>query len=208
MRLQFCGSLLLQERIWCNLMHFGHYIWCCLKSLSLLPRYFKGPELLVDLQDYDYSLDLWSLGCMFAGMVSFLHFGNILQLQMKHFFFFALAHLLSHALWILIFLLQIFRKEPFFYGHDNHDQLVKIAKVTINLIIMHSFVIWCNWLLIHMFLSVNNSSENANNEHFLPHLCFFLFFILSKWVKFERCRTTLKFLIVFFLFFFAWTFSM
>ncbi|GJS90884.1 casein kinase II subunit alpha-like protein [Tanacetum coccineum] len=28
-------------------------------------RYFKGPELLVDLQDYDYSLDLWSLGCMF-----------------------------------------------------------------------------------------------------------------------------------------------
>ncbi|KAL5988164.1 Homeobox protein HD-6 [Asimina triloba] len=24
---------------------------------------------------------------------------------------------------------RIFRKEPFFYGHDNHDQLVKIAKV-------------------------------------------------------------------------------
>lgn len=33
------------------------------------PRYFKGPELLVDLQDYDYALDMWSLGCMFAGMV-------------------------------------------------------------------------------------------------------------------------------------------
>jgi len=30
-------------------------------------RYFKGPELLVDLQDYDYALDMWSLGCMFAG---------------------------------------------------------------------------------------------------------------------------------------------
>ena len=27
------------------------------------------------------------------------------------------------------FWLQIFRKEPFFYGHDNYDQLVKIAKV-------------------------------------------------------------------------------
>lgn len=26
--------------------------------------------------------------------------------------------------------LQIFRKEPFFYGHDNYDQLVKIAKVS------------------------------------------------------------------------------
>ena len=34
-------------------------------------RYFKEPELLVDLQDYDYSLDMWSLGCMFAGMVLF-----------------------------------------------------------------------------------------------------------------------------------------
>ena len=38
-------------------------VWC---------RYFKGPELLVDLQDYDYSLDMWSLGCMFAGMVIIL----------------------------------------------------------------------------------------------------------------------------------------
>ncbi|XP_020242839.1 casein kinase II subunit alpha-like [Asparagus officinalis] len=65
------------------------------KNFVLFPkshfRYYKGPELLVDLQDYDYSLDLWSLGCMFAGM--------------------------------------IFRKDPFFYGQDNHDQLVKIAKV-------------------------------------------------------------------------------
>jgi serine/threonine protein kinase len=34
---------------------------------------------------------MWSLGCMFAGM--------------------------------------IFRKEPFFHGHDNYDQLVKIVKV-------------------------------------------------------------------------------
>ena len=34
---------------------------------------------------YDYSLDMWSLGCMFASM--------------------------------------IFRKEPFFHGHDNYDQV-------------------------------------------------------------------------------------
>lgn len=60
-------------------------------NVRVASRYFKGPELLVDLQDYDYSLDMWSLGAMFAGM--------------------------------------IFRKEPFFYGHDNYDQLVKIAKV-------------------------------------------------------------------------------
>jgi casein kinase II subunit alpha len=28
-----------------------------------------------------------------------------------------------------LFLNQIFKKEPFFQGHDNYDQLVKIAKV-------------------------------------------------------------------------------
>ena len=39
----------------------------CRYNVRVASRYFKGPELLVDLQDYDYSLDLWSLGCMFAG---------------------------------------------------------------------------------------------------------------------------------------------
>jgi len=60
-------------------------------NVRVASRYFKGPELLVDLQEYDYGLDMWSLGCMFAGL--------------------------------------IFRKEPFFHGQDNNDQLVKIAKV-------------------------------------------------------------------------------
>ena len=60
-------------------------------NVRVASRYFKGPELLVNLQTYDYSLDMWSLGCMFAGMV--------------------------------------FRKEPFFHGRDNYDQLVKIARV-------------------------------------------------------------------------------
>lgn len=60
-------------------------------NVRVASRYFKGPELLVDYQTYDYSLDMWSLGCMFASM--------------------------------------IFRKEPFFHGHDNYDQLVRIAKV-------------------------------------------------------------------------------
>ncbi|CAF2151170.1 unnamed protein product [Brassica napus] len=60
-------------------------------NVRVVSKYFKEHELLVDLLDYDYSLDMWSLGCMFAGM--------------------------------------IFRKEPFFYGHDNQDQLVKIAKI-------------------------------------------------------------------------------
>uniref|UniRef100_A0A672K771 Casein kinase II subunit alpha-like n=1 Tax=Sinocyclocheilus grahami TaxID=75366 RepID=A0A672K771_SINGR len=60
-------------------------------NVRVASRYFKGPELLVDYQMYDYSLDMWSLGCMLASM--------------------------------------IFRKEPFFHGHDNYDQLVRIAKV-------------------------------------------------------------------------------
>lgn len=38
-------------------------------------------------QMYDYSLDMWSLGCMLASM--------------------------------------IFRKEPFFHGQDNYDQVSK-----------------------------------------------------------------------------------
>ena len=41
--------------------------------------------LCVLVQMYDYSLDMWSLGCMLASM--------------------------------------IFRKEPFFHGHDNYDQV-------------------------------------------------------------------------------------
>ncbi|KAI3360457.1 hypothetical protein L3Q82_002349 [Scortum barcoo] len=53
-------------------------------NVRVASRYFKGPELLVDYQMYDYSLDMWSLGCMLASM--------------------------------------IFRKEPFFHGHDNYDQ--------------------------------------------------------------------------------------
>ena len=32
-------------------------------------RYYKAPELLVGYKQYDYSLDLWSVGCMLASMV-------------------------------------------------------------------------------------------------------------------------------------------
>lgn len=60
-------------------------------NVRVASRYFKGPELLVDFQYYDYSLDLWSFGAMFASI--------------------------------------IFKKEPFFHGNSNTDQLVKIARV-------------------------------------------------------------------------------
>jgi len=38
-------------------------------NVRVASRPYKGPELLVDMEDYDYSLDMWSLGCMFAGMI-------------------------------------------------------------------------------------------------------------------------------------------
>jgi serine/threonine protein kinase len=41
-------------------------------NVRVASRPFKGPELLVDYQKYDYSLDLWSLGCIFGSMVALL----------------------------------------------------------------------------------------------------------------------------------------
>jgi len=38
-------------------------------NVRVASRYFKGPELLVNMRTYDYSLDIWSFGCMLAGMV-------------------------------------------------------------------------------------------------------------------------------------------
>merc|ERR1719387_3032313 len=38
-------------------------------NVRVASRYYKGPELLVDYQYYDYSLDMWSLGTMLAGMI-------------------------------------------------------------------------------------------------------------------------------------------
>ncbi|SCU85488.1 LAFA_0D15940g1_1 [Lachancea sp. 'fantastica'] len=60
-------------------------------NVRVASRYHKGPELLVNLNQYDYSLDLWSVGCMLAAIV--------------------------------------LKKEPFFKGSTNPDQLVKIARV-------------------------------------------------------------------------------
>ncbi|TKS71145.1 Casein kinase II subunit alpha [Collichthys lucidus] len=67
------------------------------REIKILENLRGGPNIisLIDIVKdpvmYDYSLDMWSLGCMLASM--------------------------------------IFRKEPFFHGHDNYDQLVRIAKV-------------------------------------------------------------------------------
>lgn len=54
---------------------------------------------------------MWSLGCMFASMVRRCPLPG------------------SPPSSELTSAMQIFRKEPFFHGHDNYDQLVKITKV-------------------------------------------------------------------------------
>lgn len=38
-------------------------------NVRVASRYYKGPELLVGLRMYDYTLDIWSLGCVLAGIL-------------------------------------------------------------------------------------------------------------------------------------------
>ena len=38
-------------------------------NVRVASRYFKAPELLVGNGYYDYQLDIWSVGCMLAGMM-------------------------------------------------------------------------------------------------------------------------------------------
>ncbi|SCV71616.1 BQ2448_3204 [Microbotryum intermedium] len=38
-------------------------------NVRVASRYYKGPELLVEFGYYDYSLDMWSVGCTFGSMI-------------------------------------------------------------------------------------------------------------------------------------------
>eukprot|EP00758_Cryptobia_borreli_P009207 Tbor_TRINITY_DN5457_c1_g6::TRINITY_DN5457_c1_g6_i1::g.24097::m.24097/K03097/CSNK2A; casein kinase II subunit alpha len=38
-------------------------------NVRVASRYFKGPELLIGYRYYDYSLDIWSLGCILGGLM-------------------------------------------------------------------------------------------------------------------------------------------
>ena len=91
------------------------------------------------LKFYDYSLDMWSLGCMLASM--------------------------------------IFRKEPFFHGHDNYDQLVRIAKVLgtedlydyldkVSLFThSHSWIAFCNYLDFKSLMHSLNIHYGVGNSY-------------------------------------------
>mmetsp|Transcript_29487 Transcript_29487/g.62627 ORF Transcript_29487/g.62627 Transcript_29487/m.62627 type:complete len:365 (-) Transcript_29487:331-1425(-) len=60
-------------------------------NVRVASRHYKSPELLIGFTRYDYAIDMWSVGCILAGL--------------------------------------LFRKEPFFRGKDNEDQLGKIVSV-------------------------------------------------------------------------------
>lgn len=38
-------------------------------NVSVASRYYKAPELLIGIKDYNYSLDIWSVGCILASFV-------------------------------------------------------------------------------------------------------------------------------------------
>ena len=60
-------------------------------NVRVASRHYKSPELLIGFGHYDYAIDMWSVGCILAGL--------------------------------------LFRREPFFRGKDNEDQLGKIVSV-------------------------------------------------------------------------------
>lgn len=60
-------------------------------NVRVASRYYKGPELLVEDKKYNYSLDMWAVGCTMAGFM--------------------------------------FKKDTFFKGSDNNDQLIKVIDV-------------------------------------------------------------------------------
>ena len=38
-------------------------------NVRVASRYFKAPELLLQHPYYHYSIDIWALGCLFAGII-------------------------------------------------------------------------------------------------------------------------------------------
>ena len=82
---------------------------------------------------------LWTCGVLAACLLEwyFSHDYSTYQLSIASYILGALFEITDILLLTICCQLQIFRKEPFFYGHDNHDQLVKIAKVLLQTFFFH-----------------------------------------------------------------------
>jgi casein kinase II subunit alpha len=93
-------------------------------NVRVASRYFKGPELLVDFQEYGNSPPNTPGAQISSHKEERPLLLNPWRLSLTELDY-------SLDMWSLgaMFASMIFRKEPFFHGHDNYDQLVKIAKV-------------------------------------------------------------------------------
>ena len=82
---------------------------------------------------------LWTCGVLAACLLEWYcsHDYSTYQLSIASYVLGVLFEITDISLFTLCCQLQIFRKEPFFYGHDNHDQLVKIAKVLLQTFFFH-----------------------------------------------------------------------
>ena len=38
-------------------------------NVRVASRHYKSPELLLGYKDYDYSIDMWGVGCILAGLL-------------------------------------------------------------------------------------------------------------------------------------------
>ncbi|XP_974144.2 casein kinase II subunit alpha [Tribolium castaneum] len=125
-------------------------------NVRVASRHYKGPELLVEYGYYDYSLDLWSLGCVFAAM--------------------------------------IFRKEPFFQGFDNRNQLYCIVKV-LGTSKFYSYLNKYNIVLegsMQEMLGIHSKKPwqrfvNTENEHLVNQNAFDFLESLLCYDHMERC---------------------
>jgi casein kinase II subunit alpha len=98
-------------------------------NVRVASRHYKSPELLLNMQYYDYGLDLWGVGCILAGL--------------------------------------LLRREPFFRGKDNPDQLSKIVAVlgtTDLLLYMRKFNVEVTPEL-QAILDRNDQNQNQNQNH-------------------------------------------
>ena len=39
------------------------------KSQHMVARWYRPPEIILNSQDYDFKIDIWSLGCIFAELM-------------------------------------------------------------------------------------------------------------------------------------------
>lgn len=78
-------------------------------NVRVASRYFKSPELLLDFETYGPPLDMWSFGCVLAGLVC---------LTLTELSLFSVSFLQQT---------QVFDVHPYFMGSDNDDQMVQIC---------------------------------------------------------------------------------